>query len=81
MKKTLLIIAFGISLLLSSSLYADDTIKVTEENFAHAETARNFRNWVKLGANEKITHLRNLPPRGDAAPVRTVRAPRVVRLR
>jgi hypothetical protein len=47
---------------------AEATIKVTEENYAHAETARNFRNWSKLGANTKITHLRKLPPRGKAAP-------------
>ena len=29
-----------------------ETITVTEQNYAHAETARNFRNWVKLGANK-----------------------------
>jgi len=68
MKKTLPILFFGISSLLSLSLYADDMIKVTAENFAQAETARNFRNWVKLGANEKIAHMKNLPPRGNAAP-------------
>jgi len=43
-------------------------IKVTEDNYAQAETARNFRNWVKLGGNEHIAHMRNLPPRGKAAP-------------
>lgn len=68
MKKTISVIIFSINLLLSPSLYASDTIKVTEENFAHAETARNFRNWVKLGANEKIVHMKQLPPRGKAAP-------------
>lgn len=47
---------------------ADSTIRVTKENYAHAETARNFRNWAKLGANEKIVHMRQLPPRGTAAP-------------
>lgn len=45
-----------------------DTIGVTAENYAHAETARNFRNWVKLGANKQITHMRQLPPRGKEAP-------------
>lgn len=44
------------------------TIRVTEENYAHAETARNFRNWVKLGANEGFVHMKQLPPRGKAAP-------------
>ncbi len=47
---------------------ADGTIKVSEENYAHAETARNFRNWNNLGANTKVTHMRQLPPRGKAAP-------------
>ena len=47
---------------------AEGTIKVTEENYAHAETARNFRNWSKLGANTQVTHMRQLPPRGKAAP-------------
>jgi hypothetical protein len=47
---------------------AVETIKVTEENYAHAETARNYRNWANLGANTQITHMRQLPPRGKAAP-------------
>ena len=48
--------------------FAADTIPVTEDNYAQAETARNYRNWAKLGANEKLVHMRNLPPRGKAAP-------------
>lgn len=44
------------------------TIPVTEENYAHSETARNYRNWVKLGANDSIVHMRQLPPRGKKAP-------------
>jgi len=44
------------------------TIEVTEANYAHAETARNYRNWVALGANKQLTHMRDLPPRGRAAP-------------
>ena len=44
------------------------TIPVTEENYAHAETARNFRNWGRLGANDSIFHMRELPPRGKEAP-------------
>jgi hypothetical protein len=43
-------------------------IKLTEENFSEAETAKNFRNWAARGANEGIAHMRQLPPRGDAAP-------------
>lgn len=44
------------------------TIPVTEENYAYAETARNFKNWVMLGANDSIVHMRQLPPRGKKAP-------------
>lgn len=46
----------------------DTTLQITEANYAHAETARNYRNWGTLGANEHIAHLRNLPPRGRDAP-------------
>lgn len=46
----------------------DGFIPITEENFAHAETAKNFRNWAARGANEHLTHMRGIPPRGDAAP-------------
>lgn len=48
-------------------VHAADTIPVSEANYAEAETARNFRNWVSLGANKDIVHLRNLPPRGKKA--------------
>jgi len=41
---------------------------VTEANFAHSETARNFRNWTMLGANKDIVHMKQLPARGKAAP-------------
>ena len=44
------------------------TIAVTEENYAHAETSRNYRNWFRLGANDSIVHMRQLPPRGKKAP-------------
>lgn len=44
------------------------TITVTEANFAHSETARNFRNWTMLGANKNIAHMKQLPARGKAAP-------------
>ena len=55
--------------LFAGPLYADsEIIEITEENFAAAETAKNFRNWASRGANEGIAHMRQLPPRGDAAP-------------
>lgn len=47
---------------------APKTIAVTEENFTHAETARNYRNWTKLGANKQFTKMKGLPPRGRKAP-------------
>ena len=43
------------------------TIAVTEENFSHAETARNFRNWANQGAIKEFVKLPGLPPRGKAA--------------
>ncbi len=45
-----------------------NTIPITKQNYAHAETARNYRNWAKLGANDSIVHMRKLPPRGKDAP-------------
>ena len=51
-----------------SSLAGEELIAITEQNFAEAETAKNYRNWAARGANEGITHMRQLPPRGDAAP-------------
>jgi len=46
----------------------NSTLIVSEANFAHAETARNFRNWATLGANKNIVHMKQLPARGKAAP-------------
>lgn len=43
-------------------------IQITEKNFAQAETARMYRNWMKGGANKQFAKLQNLPPRGDKAP-------------
>lgn len=54
--------------LLTLSIFANETIIITEKNFAHAETARNFKNWTINGANKHIVHLRKLPPRGKDAP-------------
>ncbi|WNC73868.1 DUF1254 domain-containing protein [Thalassotalea psychrophila] len=74
------LIAFALTSVLAACSQTTDTstvtmaaatsqfIEVTDANFAHAETARNYRNWVALGANKQITHMRNLPPRGKDAP-------------
>lgn len=45
-----------------------EVIKITDQNYAHAETAKNYRNWMAKGANEGISHLRILAPRGKTAP-------------
>lgn len=45
-----------------------DVLKITDENYAHAETAKNYRNWMVKGANEGIVHLRIKAPRGKKAP-------------
>jgi|GEM_PF-152722 hypothetical protein len=42
--------------------------QVNKMTYSHAETAKNFRNWVIRGANEGITHMRGLAPRGHKAP-------------
>mgnify|MGYP000220793119 CR=1 FL=1 len=45
-----------------------DVLKITDENYAHAESAKNYRNWMMKGANEGIAHLRIKAPRGKIAP-------------
>ena len=57
-------------ILLGSKTLASETvtIAVTEQNFAHAETARNFRNWASKGATKEFVKMPGLPPRGKAAP-------------
>jgi len=53
-----------------SAVPANDVVmSITEQNYAEAETARMYGNWQKLGANKDIAHMRNLPPRGNKAPV------------
>jgi hypothetical protein len=47
---------------------AGKTLKITDETYSHAETAKNFRNWMIKGANEGLSHLRILAPRGEKAP-------------
>ena len=43
-------------------------IPVTIENYNHAEAARNFNNWVKLGGDNILLHLKELSPVGPNAP-------------
>ena len=53
----------------SASTVKVNTLEVTKQNFAHAETARMYRNWMVSGdANKQFAILQNLPPRGDKAP-------------
>ena len=67
MKTCLFAVLFSV-LGVCTSFGSGQPIPVTEDNYAHAETARNFRNWMKLRANDHLVHMRELPPRGKAAP-------------
>ena len=42
-----------------------NVLKITEDNYSHAETAKNYRNWMVKGANEGLSHLRIKAPRGE----------------
>ena len=45
-----------------------ENLEVTDESYGHAETAKNYRNWMAKGANEGLSHLRIKAPRGKKAP-------------
>lgn len=45
-----------------------EKLEVTDESYGHAETAKNYRNWMVKGANEGLAHLRIKAPRGEKAP-------------
>jgi hypothetical protein len=45
-----------------------EVLKITDKNYSHAESAKNYRNWMIKGANEGLSHLRILAPRGEKAP-------------
>ena len=47
---------------LATSAFAAEKIDVSFKNYNQAETARNFNNWVKLGDDNKILHLKELSP-------------------
>ncbi len=57
-KLTTLALVTG-SLFTASALASDQnpTIEVTAENFSHAETSRNFRNWTSKGATERFVKM------------------------
>lgn len=67
--KIYMMTTLAIAVLFSSTSFAEaeKTIAVTEENFSHAEAARNLRNWASRGANKKFLILPGLPPRGRTA--------------
>lgn len=43
-------------------------IPVTEQNYAEAETIRNFTNWAATGGDNKLQNWKNLSPIGNKAP-------------
>ena len=67
LRKAIWMVGVSAGILGMCQAHAADTIPISEANYAEAETARNFRNWVNLGSNKDIVHLRNLPPRGKKA--------------
>lgn len=59
------------TLMMGTSVFASQQttkIEVTADNFSHAETARNYRNWASKGATQQFVKMQGLPPRGKAAP-------------
>ena len=67
LRKAIWMVGVSAGILGMCQVHAADSIPISEANYAEAETARNFRNWVNLGSNKDIVHLRNLPPRGKKA--------------
>lgn len=65
MNRVPLIFAFLSSSCVSANA---DTIAITADNYAQAETAWNFANWAKLGADKEIFHYREVAPVGKDAP-------------
>ena len=57
-----------LAFLFAAKLTQAQTVPVTAENFAQAETAWNFTNWAKLGSDKKLVHLRDVSPTGSKAP-------------
>jgi len=66
--RNLTLLVAAIPLVASMNIAASEkTIPVTAENFSHAETARNYRNWARQGAHTVFVKMPGLPPRGKAA--------------
>ena len=61
-------ILLTVTYLASTSPGWAEAIAVTAENFARAETAWNFTNWARKGADKEILHLREVSPVGAEAP-------------
>jgi hypothetical protein len=77
MKNTCLVVLFSVSLVACSkdtsepmavTEVAAEEIAVSFENYNQAETARNFNNWARLGAENNMLHLKELSPTGPDAP-------------
>lgn len=52
----------------AATLAHSETIPVTADNFAKAETAWNMRNWSNLGSDTELFHYREPTPTGPEAP-------------
>ena len=77
MKNICLVVLFSVLLVACSKdtsepvALVDDAageIAVSFENYNQAETARNFNNWARLGADNNMLHLKELSPTGPDAP-------------
>jgi hypothetical protein len=62
------VLAVAVVAMTASSGVAQDKIPVNFDNYNQAETARNFNNWAKLGADNKMHHNEGLSPIGKDAP-------------
>lgn len=68
MRTTSLLSAFAVLPLSFATQATAESIPVTEDNFAQAETAWNFANWARKGADKGMLHLREVTPVGPEAP-------------
>ncbi len=77
MKNVVLAVALSIALAACSKEAAEpiaaadeaaESIAVSFENYNQAETARNFNNWARLGAENNMMHRKELSPTGPDAP-------------
>jgi len=60
---------WAMTALCSTATFAQaESIPVTADNFAQAETAWNMRNWADLGSDTELFHYREPTPTGPKAP-------------